>query len=456
MRDADGRIWFRFESEMIALAVPDTIYALSSGLGRAGIAVVRLSGPGAGPVLAALTGGLPAPRVASLRKLKARAGQVIDESVVLWFPLPHSATGEDVVELHLHGAPAILEFLFAELMRFDGLRLAEPGEFSKRAFANGKLDLVEVEGLADLLAAQGEAQRRLAMRQFLGETSAVYERWRKDVIAALALHEAAIDFVEEDDVAGKAREMATPVIERLITELQAALQKSAQNAALRSGLRVVIAGAPNVGKSSLLNALAGREAAIVSPLAGTTRDVVEAQIMFEGLPLTLADTAGLRVTSSDAVEEMGMARAQAAAGAADILLWVSAPDIDEKVGPPRTPDLFVQNKSDLASIRSRNESAIAISTKTGAALNHLRDVLQKMIHVKLMGTEDAIVVRQRHVIAVQETIGLLTESIANADRPHELIAEDLRKAARALGSITGHVGVEDLLDKIFSEFCIGK
>ena len=441
---------------MIAPSLPDTIYALSTGLGRAGIAVVRLSGPRAGSVLAALAGGLPASRVASLRKLKARDGQVIDEAMVLWFPAPQSATGDDVVELHLHGAPAILEFLFSEFTQFDGLRLAEPGEFSRRAFANGKLDLVEVEGLADLLAAQGEAQRRLAMRQFLGEASAVYGGWRNDVIAALALHEAAIDFVEEDDVAAKAREMAAPVIERLIAELKAALQKSSQNAAIRSGLRVVIAGAPNVGKSSLLNALAGREAAIVSPLAGTTRDVVEAQIMFEGLPLTLADTAGLRITSSDAIEEMGMARAHAAAGDADILVWVSASDIDEKVGPQRTPDLFVQNKTDLDSIRSRNESAIPISTKTGAGLNHLRDVLKKMIHVKLTGAEDAVVVRQRHVIAVQETIRLLNESISNANRPHELIAEDLRKAARALGSITGHVGVEDLLGKIFSEFCIGK
>jgi len=234
------------------------------------------------------------------------------------------------------------------------------------------------------------------------------------------------------------------------------LQKSSQNGAIRSGLRVVIAGAPNVGKSSLLNALAGREAAIVSPFAGTTRDVVEAQIMFEGLPLTLADTAGLHEGSSDAIEEIGMARAQAAAGDADILVWVSAPDVDEKVGPPRIPDLFVQNKADLDLIRIRNESAIAISTKTGAGLNHLRDILKKMIHVKLRGVEDAVVVRQRHVIAVQETIRLLNECIANANRPHELIAEDLRKAARALGSITGHVDVEDLLGKIFSEFCIGK
>jgi tRNA modification GTPase len=441
---------------MIAHRPPDTIYALSSGSGRAGIAVVRISGQRAGVCLISLAGDLPPPRVASVRKLKAKDGQIIDEAMLLWFPGPHSATGEDVAEVHLHGAPAILEFLFSELASLAGLRLAEPGEFSKRAFENGKLDLIEVEGLADLLAAQGQAQRKLAMRQFLGEVSAVYEHWRNDVIAALALHEAAIDFVDEDDVAAKARDMAGPVVLRLISELTSALEKSSQNAAIRSGLKLVIAGAPNVGKSSLLNALVGRQAAIVSPQAGTTRDVVEAQIMFEGLPLTLADTAGLREATTDSIEEIGMAWAQAAASDADILVWVSAPDVEERVGPPRTPEVFVQNKCDLRSIRSRNESAILVSTKTGAGLNHLRDVLKKMIHVKLAGVEVAVVVRQRHMITVQETIRLLNESISNAHRPHELIAEDLRKAARALGSITGHVDVEDLLGKIFSEFCIGK
>ena len=435
---------------------PLTIYALSSGSGRAGIAVVRLSGSLAGSALAKLAGTLPEPRRATLRKLKAADGQIIDEAMVLWFPGPHSATGEDVAELHVHGAPAIIAFLFSELSQIEGLRLAEPGEFSKRAFDHGKLDLLEVEGLADLLAATGEAQRRLAMRQFLGEASAVYEKWRADIISALALHEAAIDFVEEDDVAAKARDMAGPVLHRLVKEFEAALRLSSQNAAIRSGLRLVIAGAPNVGKSSLLNALAGREVAIVSAQAGTTRDVVEAQILFEGVPLVLADTAGLRAWTSDAIEKIGMARAERAALDADILLWVTAPDVKETVGPPRKPDLTVSNKADLESIRIRNDEALSVSIKTGAGLNHLRADLQKLIQRRLSVVDDAVVVRMRHVQAVEESIRLLNKCLEESYRPHELIAEDLRKAARALGSITGHVDVEDLLGKIFLEFCIGK
>ena len=435
---------------------PLTIYALSSGSGRAGIAVVRLSGSLAGSALAKLAGTLPEPRRATLRKLKAADGQIIDEAMVLWFPGPHSATGEDVAELHVHGAPAIIAFLFSELSQIEGLRLAEPGEFSKRAFDHGKLDLLEVEGLADLLAATGEAQRRLAMRQFLGEASAVYEKWRADIISALALHEAAIDFVEEDDVAAKARDMAGPVLHRLVKEFEAALRLSSQNAAIRSGLRLVIAGAPNVGKSSLLNALAGREVAIVSAQAGTTRDVVEAQILFEGVPLALADTAGLRASTSDAIEKIGMARAERAALDADILLWVTAPDVKETVGPPRKPDLIISNKADLESIRIRNDEALRVSMKTGAGLNHLRADLQKLIQRRLSVVDDAVVVRMRHVQAVEESIRLLNKCLEESYRPHELIAEDLRKAARALGSITGHVDVEDLLGKIFLEFCIGK
>ena len=435
---------------------PLTIYALSSGSGRAGIAVVRLSGSLAGSALAKLAGTLPEPRRATLRKLKAADGQIIDEAMVLWFPGPHSATGEDVAELHVHGAPAIIAFLFSELSQIEGLRLAEPGEFSKRAFDHGKLDLLEVEGLADLLAATGEAQRRLAMRQFLGEASAVYEKWRADIISALALHEAAIDFVEEDDVAAKARDMAGPVLHRLVKEFEAALRLSSQNAAIRSGLRLVIAGAPNVGKSSLLNALAGREVAIVSAQAGTTRDVVEAQILFEGVPLALADTAGLRASTSDAIEKIGMARAERAALDADILLWVTAPDVKETVGPPRKPDLTISNKADLESIRIRNDEALRVSMKTGAGLNHLRADLQKLIQRRLSVVDDAVVVRMRHVQAVEESIRLLNKCLEESYRPHELIAEDLRKAARALGSITGHVDVEDLLGKIFLEFCIGK
>lgn len=441
---------------MTATPLNSTIFALSSGSGRAGIAVVRLTGPDSSAAVMALAGALPKPRLASVRQLRASDGTVFDEAMVLWFPGPHSSTGEDVAEFHIHGSPAVLEALLGELAKFPGLRLAAPGEFTKRSFENGKLDLVEVEGLADLLSATGEAQRRLAMRQFLGETSAVYDKWRDAIIAALALHEAAIDFVDEEDVADKARAAAAPVLAALRDELQEALVKAAQNAAIRSGLKLVIAGAPNVGKSSLLNALVGREAAIVSPLAGTTRDVVEAQIMFEGLPLTLADTAGLRSITDDAIEQIGIDRAVVAATEADILVWVTAPDVADEVGPPRQPDVTVANKTDLESIRSKNDSGLSVSVKTGAGLNHLREALKKMIQRRLSSVEDAVVVRQRHQTAVAESIRLLNDCIDFPNRPHELVAEDLRKAALALGSITGHVDVEDLLAKIFSEFCIGK
>ncbi len=406
--------------------------------------------------LTKLAGKPPSPRAAALRVLKGAWGDVIDQAMVLWFPGPHSVTGEDVAEFHVHGSPAVLEVVLSELAAIEGLALAEPGEFSRRAFENGKLDLVEVEGLADLLSATGDAQRRLAMRQFLGEASAAYEGWRSKVISALALHEAAIDFVEEDDVAARARDMAGPVIAELVLELGSALSRSAQNAAIRSGLRLVIAGPPNAGKSSLLNALAGREAAIVSPVPGTTRDVVEAQILFEGVPLILQDTAGLRAQTGDQIEAEGMARAQSAAAAADILLWVTAPDVTETVGPARIPDLVVGLKADLDSIRTRNDEVLAVSSKTGFGLSGLRLRLKKLIQHRVAGVDDAVVVRHRHVLAVQETIRLLNDCLAEDNRPHELITEDLRKATLALGSITGHVGVEDLLTKIFAEFCIGK
>ena len=440
----------------VGSTLENTIYALSSGAGRSGIAVIRLSGPASAKVLKAMAGGLPRPRTASLRKLKSVDGQVIDEAMVLWFPGPHSATGEDVAELHVHGASAVIAFIFSELSKFAGLRLAEPGEFTRRAFANGKMDLVEVEGLADLLAASGEVQRRLAMRQFLGEASGVYEGWRRDVIAALALHEAAIDFVEEDDVADKARDMAGPVIKRLLKELEAALATSSQNSILREGLKVVIAGAPNVGKSSLLNELARREAAIVSEIAGTTRDIVEAQVMFEGLPLTLADTAGIRGDAKDQIEQIGIERAHAAAADADILIWVSAPDVSTQSHPSRKPDIEVANKADLGSIHVRNNAAIPVSTKTEEGLDALRVALHAEVKRRTDQAEHAIVVRHRHAEAVAESIRLLNKVIDKPYRPHELIAEDLRKVARALGSITGAVDVEDLLGQIFSEFCIGK
>ena len=441
---------------MIVQALPDTIFALSSGLGRAGIAVVRISGPRALATLNFMAGETPQPRYAVVRRIRTRNGQVIDEAMVLFFQGPQSATGEDIVEFHIHGAPAVTTLLLKELSEREGLRLALPGEFSKRAFAHGKFDLVEVEGLSDLLAAQGEAQRRLAMRQFLGEASAVYEKWRQAVLTALALYEASIDFSDEDDVAEKARTSATPIISDLVAQLSEALKLSENYSVVRSGLRLVIAGAPNVGKSSLLNVLVGRETAIVSSQAGTTRDVIETQLMFEGMAMSLADTAGLRSETSDEIEQVGMARAKSAVDDADILVWVRSPDVVETVGPLRKPDVVVLNKCDLILIRSQNDVALAISTRSGHGIDELREQLKACVIVRMRGLENAVVVRQRHITAVQNSIRLLNECLEKPDRPSELVCEDLRGAARCLGEITGHVEVEELLGKIFSEFCIGK
>jgi tRNA modification GTPase len=437
-----------------------TIYALSSGLGRAGIAVIRVSGPKASETLIRLAGVLPAPRQASLRRLlSSKDSGVIDRALVLWFPGPSTSTGEDVAEFHLHGSPAIVSKLFTELAEIEGVGPAEPGAFTRRAFDNGVLDLVEVEGLADLLSANTDSQRRLAMRQFLGEASSIYDSWRADLIGALALIDAAIDFVEEPEVVASAVAQMIPAVQKLLAELEAALWQSSRAGAVRDGLRLVIAGAPNVGKSSLLNWLSGRDAAIVSEQAGTTRDVVEAVVEFEGVRLVLADTAGLRTDTNDAIEKIGMARAEAEIRDADVVLWLRAPDVGLEVGPPRTPDLVVVNKSDLmdvSSIHNRNESELVVSLKTGAGLPLLRERLARLILARSALGNDAIVVRDRHVIAVQKTIRKLNDILNHPNLPLEVLAEELRDACRIMSSITGRIDVEDLLGRIFSEFCIGK
>jgi tRNA modification GTPase len=441
-----------------------TIYALSSGAGRAGVGVVRVSGSESRAVVETLCRLVPEPRRASLRVLRNPAdASIIDQGLVLWLPGPHTVTGEDMAEFHVHGSPAVVAELLRCLSVIPGCELAEAGAFTRRGFVNGRIDLVEAEGLADLLAAETDVQRRRAMRQFLGEASSVYEGWRNSVLSALALVEASIDFVEEDGVADAAVLAIGAEIDSLVEQLRLALAAGANAGLVRDGVRVVIAGPPNAGKSSLLNWFSKREAAIVSPIAGTTRDVVETRMVMAGVPVLLSDTAGLREGSGDEIEAMGMARALRAMEGADILIWMVALDRPDSGKPLRDPDIVVLNKCDLAStgmaeymIRLRNDSAVEVSVKTGAGMDVLAERLSAMVREKLLVSDSAIVVRERHRVAISETIRILNDLRGGGVVALELTAEELRKASRLLGSITGHIDVEDVLGKIFSEFCIGK
>ncbi len=353
----------------------DTIFAISTGSGRAGIAVVRLSGLAVRSVFESLCGVVPAPRQAALRKIKSRDGEdLIDEGMILFFKGPRSVTGEDVGEFHVHGSPAVVERLLLELAKFEKCRPAEAGEFTRRAFENERMDLVEVEGLADLLASETDAQRQLAMRQFSGEASSIYTAWHAELTGALAIIEASIDFADEEGVAAQAVAQVRPRLLQFIDKLNLALAESSRAALVRRGLRIVIAGSPNVGKSSLLNALAGRKAAIVSSIAGTTRDIVEAPLVINGLAVSVSDTAGLRDATEDEIEREGMARSMSEMQRADILIWVMLAGEDVAL-PERTPDLVIHNKADLVaaeSIQLRNESHVAVSVKTEVGIDAVK------------------------------------------------------------------------------------
>lgn len=444
----------------------DTIYALSSAPGRAGVAVIRLSGPQVAAVLESLTGGqLPRPRAASLRKLRDTDGTLLDEGMVLWFPRPHSFTGEDVVELQVHGGRAVLGAIFSALAKLPGLRLAEPGEFSRRAFEHGKLDLTSAEGLGDLINAETEAQRRQALRQMQGALGELYEGWRKQLTRALAHLEADIDFPDEDLPQGVAAEVK-PQIARLREEILAHLNDRQRGERLRDGLMVAILGAPNVGKSSLLNALSKREAAIVSDIPGTTRDVIEVHLDLSGYPVVLADTAGLRETA-DAIESEGVTRALKRAEAADLKLIVL--DATSKTVSKETEALIdadaivVANKADAASVPAgwsiNDRPVLPISVRGNTGMDALLDALEQEVTARIGLTGNATLTRARHREALTDCIAALDRFLRGSERHNthaELAAEDVRLAARALGRITGRIDVEDLLDVIFRDFCIGK
>ncbi len=449
----------------------DTIFALSSAPGRAGVAVLRVSGPEAGAALEALAGRLPPERQAVLARLSdPRSGAAIDRGLVLWLPGPHSFTGEDTAELHLHGGRAVIAAALEALAARPGLRPAEAGEFTRRAFDNGKLDLSEVEGLADLIAAETEAQRRQALRQMEGALSRRTEDWRTGLIAALAHAEAAIDFPDEE-LPQDLQSRLTHKILGVWRELAQYLDDRHRGERLRDGLYVAIIGPPNAGKSTLLNALARRPVAIVSETAGTTRDVIEVHLDLGGYPVTLADTAGLREAEPDGdtegqagVEAEGIRRAHARAAAADLKLAVfdlrDAAALDPVTLALVDADtLVVLNKCDLVSnpepIDAGGMPGLPISAKTGAGMAELLARLEAEVEARLGGGgASAAVTRVRHRRALEDCAAAL-ERAAAACAP-ELVAEDLRLALRALGRITGRVDVEDVLDAIFRDFCIGK
>lgn len=529
-------------------ATRETIYALSSGRPPAAIAVVRISGPRAGVALKALMGRIPDPRKAALARIRGRDGEIVDQALALWFPGPQSETGEDVAELQLHGGHAVVAAVFAALSQIDGLRMAEAGEFTRRAFENGKLDLTAVEGLADLVMAETEGQRRQAFRQMAGALRNRSETWRTQLIQALALVEARIDFSDEADVP---QDLVTPALQiarSLKGDIASVLAEGNRGERLREGFFVAIAGPPNAGKSTLLNRIAKREAAIVSPYPGTTRDVIEVHLNLDGLPVTLLDTAGIRETD-DPVEIEGVRRARERATAADLILWVveagdalgqdevgnalwsrdksesSALSHGAGVGIParpfgdseagrvtrlssnesgpsltgsgRTPVWLIRNKIDLhQSLRQRNEpnvqskgkserevrvnkslknmanktlaekneieftfneSEFDISAKTGEGFDLLLNALARQAGKYLAGAESALVTRERHRRALQDTLAALRRALApDLSSREDLVAEELRLAARALGRLTGRVGVDDVLDVIFRDFCIGK
>ncbi len=426
----------------------DTIYALSSGSPPAAIAVVRISGREADAALFALCGRLPEPRRASLAPLRDPAtGELLDNALVFRFVGPATATGESMAELHLHGGRAVVAAVLAAVGRIPGLREAQAGEFTRRAFGNGRMDLAEAEGLADLLMAETQSQRRAALTLAGGSLSRLVEKWQEALLALAAQIEATIDFSDEGDVQDAVSLAATPALDKLILEIDAALAGPTAER-LRDGVRVVIAGPPNAGKSSLINLLSGRQAAIISPIAGTTRDLIEAPTAIGGTPFLLIDTAGLR-DATDEVEAIGVERARTVLDTADLILWLGEP----ADCPDRERSIIIQSKADLESSSEKPDVDLRVSALTGEGLDDMVAMLIDRSRASLP-QEGEVATNRRQRELLRRCVGYLREAKA----AHDLIiaSELLRQARAALDVITGRAGVEDMLDALFGRFCIGK
>lgn len=425
-----------------------TIFALSSGHPPAAIAVVRISGAEASGALESLAGRVPRPRRASLVALRhPSTGELLDNGLALFFPGPGSATGEDTVELHLHGGRSVVRAVLAALAEFPRLREAQPGEFTRRAFENGRIDLAEAEGLADLLLAETESQRRAALVLAGGALSRAVEAWQHSLLSIAARLEAALDFADEGDVEEEQSLVDVAALKKLIEAIQATLERPGAER-LRDGLRVVIAGPPNTGKSSLLNWMAGRQAAITSAVAGTTRDVVEAPTAIGGTAFLLIDTAGLR-DSEDEVEAIGIERARDALGAADLILWLGEP----QDCPDRPRAIMVRSMADLSSDPAGPEVDVSVSSETGQGMDELVHLLIARSRA-LLPPDGEIATNLRHRSALADCLSHLHDAESTSDAI--LVSESLRQARIALDGITGRAGVEHMLDALFGRFCIGK